>query len=141
VVLVKDPKARERLKMIEADLLEDESEKRKKETLFVTPGGTAPEPAAGLIDLPQGPEAPPEPERFDTAPYYRLDGTVKLRRSRFLHLDCRCVKESGNPNHSKSLPGTRLFLSGRALHYSWCTNCNKAGRLSRSGWSTLTDRS
>jgi hypothetical protein len=87
VVLVKDPKARERLKMIEADLLEDESEKRKKETLFVTPGGTAPEPAAGLIDLPQGPEAPPEPERFDTAPYYRLDGTVKLRRSRFLHLD------------------------------------------------------
>ena len=84
IVLVKDPEARRRLKMIEADLLEDESEQQKKETLFVTSGSTTQEPTTGLVDLPQVPQEPEQPE---TVPYYRLDGTVKLRRSRFLHLD------------------------------------------------------
>lgn len=84
IVLVKDPEARRRLKMIEADLLEDESEQQEKETLFVTSGSTTPEPTTGLVDLPQVPQEPEQPE---TVPYYRLDGTVKLRRSRFLHLD------------------------------------------------------
>ena len=87
VVLVKDPESRRRLKMIEADLLEDESEQREKETLFVTSGSTTPEPAGGLVELPQAAEIPEEPELPEAVPYYRLDGTVKLRRSRFLHLD------------------------------------------------------
>lgn len=90
VVLVKDPEARKRLKMIEADLLEDESEQQEKETLFVTSGSTTPEPTTGLVDLPQVPQVPQEPEQPEqpeTVPYYRLDGKVKLRRSRFLHLD------------------------------------------------------
>ena len=87
VVLVKDPESRRRLKMIEADLLEDESEQREKETLFVTSGSTTPEPAGGLVVLPQAAEIPEEPELPEAVPYYRLDGTVKLRRSRFLHLD------------------------------------------------------
>ncbi len=87
VVLVKDPESRRRLKMIEADLLEDESEQREKETLFVTSGSTTQEPTTGLVVLPQAAEIPEEPELPEAVPYYRLDGTVKLRRSRFLHLD------------------------------------------------------
>jgi hypothetical protein len=87
VVLVKDPEAWERLKMIEADLLEDESEQKEKETLFVTSGDTTPDSAGGLVELSQGTEVPQEPELPEAVPYYRLDGTVTLRRSRFLHLD------------------------------------------------------
>ncbi len=84
VVLVKDPIARERLKMIEADLLERGSEaesKRKderRELIFTAPASGA----AQVSD-----ETPQEPEIPGPAQYYRLDGTVTLRRSRFLHLD------------------------------------------------------
>jgi hypothetical protein len=85
LVLVKDPDARERFKMIEADLLESDSEKeardKKREMIFTAPAGDS-------SNVPgEPPETPEEPEIPGPVNYYRLDGTVTLRRSRFLHLD------------------------------------------------------
>lgn len=80
VVLVRDPLARERLKAIEADLLEDQSEKEPELTLATQSIEDSQVPAGA-------PEMPEEPGMPGPTQYYRLDGTVTLRRSRFLHLD------------------------------------------------------
>ena len=79
IVMSKDPHARERLELIRADLLESESERQAR--VFAD--------AAGMSRL-QNSELAPEPEEPAVPAvtlYYRLDGTVVLRRSRFLHLD------------------------------------------------------
>ena len=80
VILVKDPLARERLRMIEADLLESESEKQ----LELVAGAPSTQTPQIPVDDPMTAE---EPEMPGPTQYYRLDGTVMLRRSRFLHVD------------------------------------------------------
>jgi hypothetical protein len=85
VVMVKDPHARDRLKTIEADLLESESERLEALQQADSEGNQAMQSAG--VQPPAPPEQPEEPGLPDLAQYYRLDGTVTLRRSRFLHLD------------------------------------------------------
>jgi hypothetical protein len=79
VTLSKDPHAAERLELIAADLLESESE--QQELLL----------AEQRLNDPGAEEAFDDPSTETEMPglthYYRLDGAVTLRRSRFLHLD------------------------------------------------------
>jgi len=71
IVLIDDPYAEERAALALAE--EDEADT----IVFSDQGQT----------LPDDPEADAEPELPDPTLYYELDGTVKLTRTRFLHLE------------------------------------------------------
>jgi hypothetical protein len=84
VVDIDDPWARERFEREQAEILaaQEETEKGTEEQAAEEASEQLPDcPPAGLEEPPEEPELP-EPTLF-----YRLDGTVELRRSRFLHLD------------------------------------------------------
>jgi hypothetical protein len=78
-ILFRDPHAEERLALLEADLLESESE--QQEQVFADPAGIS------KLEDPELSGMPEEPGLPGPSLYYRLDGTVILKRSRFLHLD------------------------------------------------------
>jgi len=78
-ILTKDPHAAERLELIAADLLESESEQQA--LLLAEQRSNNPGSEEALDDPSTETELP------GLAHYYRLDGAVTLRRSRFLHLD------------------------------------------------------
>jgi len=74
IVLVDDPYAEERAALA---LAEEEQEEEDGSIVFSDQGQS----------LPDDPEADAEPELPDPTLYYELDGTVRLSRSRFLHLE------------------------------------------------------
>jgi hypothetical protein len=90
VIMTKDPYARERLKQLEADLLESESEQLKQAQLVSAESIAPSQPAEPEAALEADDSGLPGPSL-----YYRLDGEVSLSRSRFLHLHLNIQMREG----------------------------------------------
>ncbi len=105
VILIDDPYAD--LRETDAVEGEEETEKRDKTVVFTDQGSILPGSASE--------ESAEKPELPDPTLFYRIDGTVMLRRSRFLHLDLDLELRQAVFDEQPLTPAPILQSRGRVL--------------------------